>query len=282
MGEGLLLGLYALLVEPARLALTGVRRIDPAVERPRRFLLLSDTHLHPWSRRTFHRIARAAAWARSAGATHALIACDVLETDEEADVIAARLRHALGNLPAVYVSGNHEVKGDLWWQRHRNDRTRIGEAMARHGIERIDERLVELDGIPVMGIGWRGWRPGAGREAARLLATSPRPAIVLAHSPDHVRGLPSGRALLALCGHTHGGQVRVPGIGAPWIPVRVPLPRVAGAMHVDGIPSYVCRGIGAAIPLRLGAVPEAALIELSWGDPVSIEATKVVEIRTRG
>ena len=281
MAEGLLLGLYALLVEPSRLALTLVRRIDPSMERPRRFLLLSDTHLHPWSRRTFHRIARAAEWATAAGATHVLIAGDLLETDEEADAVAARLRRALGDLPAVYVSGNHEVKGEFWWERHRNDPRRIGDAMGRHGIERIDERVVELDGVPVVGIGWRGWRPGAGREAARLLAATERPALVLAHSPDHIRGLPAGHVLLAACGHTHGGQVRLPGIGAPWIPVRVPLPRLAGAMVLDGIPTYVCRGIGATIPLRLGAVPEAVMVELGGNGTASIEATKIVEMRSR-
>jgi len=89
-----------------------------------------------------------------------------------------------------------------------------------------------------------------------------RPALVLAHSPDHVRGLPPARVLLALCGHTHGGQVRLPLIGAPWIPVQAPLPRYAGAMSLDGVPTYVSRGIGATIPVRLGAVPEATLIEI--------------------
>ncbi len=281
VAEGLLLGLYALAFEPGRLALTLVRRIDPGLDRPRRFLVLSDTHLHPWSRRTFHRIAHAAAWARAAGATHALIAGDLLETDEEVDLIAARLRRALGDLPAVYVTGNHELRGDLWWQRHVNDPVLIGVAMGRHGIERIDGRLVVLDGVPVLGIGWRGWRAGAGRDAAERLAAASRSAIVLAHSPDHVRGLPSESVLLALCGHTHGGQVRVPVIGAPWVPVRAPLPRVAGAMTIGGAPAYVSRGIGATIPVRLGAVPEAVLLEIGPGDPVSIEATKVVEIGPR-
>lgn len=258
-----------------------MRRIDPSIERPRRFLLLSDTHLHPWSRRTFHRIARAAAWARAAGATHVLVAGDVLETDEEADAVAARLRHALGDLPALYVSGNHEVKGEFWWERHRNDPVRIGEAMARHGIERIDGRVVDADGIPVVGIGWPGWQPGGPPDARRQVAGARRPALVLAHSPDHIRGLPADRVLLAMCGHTHGGQVRVPGIGAPWVPVRARLPRPAGAMLVDGMPTYVSRGVGATIPVRLGAVPEAVILELGGSGAVSIDATTIVEMRTR-
>ena len=279
--EGALLGLYALLVEPSRLALTLVRRIDPRIDRPRRFLVLSDTHLRPYSRRTYHRIARAARWAKAHGATHALIAGDLLENDGEADQVAARLRRALGDLPAVYVTGNHEVRGELWWSRRANDRVRIGEAMAAHGIQRIDERLVELDGVPVLGIGWRGGRIGAGREAVCLLETEARPVLVLAHSSDHVIGLPAERVLLATCGHTHGGQVRLPLIGAPWIPVRSRLPRVAGAMRIGGVPVYVSRGIGATIPLRLGAVPEAILLEITADGGSTVDATKVVEIRSR-
>jgi hypothetical protein len=160
------------------------------------------------------------------------------------------------------VSGNHELHGDLWWQRHKNDPDRIGEVMARHGIGRIDDRLVELDGIPVVGVGWQGRRIGAGRAALELVASAPRSAVVIAHSPDQLRGLPAGRVLIGLCGHTHGGQVRLPFVGAPWIPVDAPLPRPAGLMRLDGVTTYVSRGIGATIPVRLGSVPEAVLLEI--------------------
>lgn len=245
--------------------LTRFRVVDPGIDRPRRFLFLSDAHLHPWSSRTFRHIARAAVWARSAGATHALIAGDLLETDEEVRPIASRLRYVLGDLPAVYVTGNHELRGDLWWQRHENDPVWIGRVMAQQGIERIDERMVELDGIPVVGIGWPGRRIGPGPQAIELLERSARPAIVLAHSPDHVRGLPADRVLTALCGHTHGGQVRFPVIGAPWVPVDAPIPRDSGEMRLDGTLTYVTRGIGATIPIRFGAPPEAVLLEIGPG-----------------
>jgi hypothetical protein len=220
-------------------------------------------HLHPWSSRTFHHIARAAQWARAAGATHALIAGDLLETDAEVDAIARRLRYVLGDMPALYVTGNHELRGDLWWQRHTNDPDLIGEVMRRHGIDRIDDRCVDADGIPVIGVGWRGRHVGAGRAALDLLASAPRRAVVIAHSPDHVRGLPADRVLVALCGHTHGGQVRLPLIGAPWIPVDVPLPRDAGLMQLDGVTAYVSRGIGATVPVRFGARPEAVFLEIA-------------------
>jgi hypothetical protein len=50
-------------------------------------------------------------------------------------------------------------------------------------------------------------------------------------------------------------------------------------MSLDGIPTYVLRGVGATIPFRLGAVPEAALLQVG-GSAVSIDATKIVTIGT--
>lgn len=260
---GLLLTLYATVIEPDRLRLTLVRRAATRSGEPRRFLLLSDLHLRPFSFRTFRRIQRAARWAGGLGTRHVLIAGDLLEDDREAAVVGERLRHALGSLDAMYVSGNHEaMRTNQRWPFKDNDPEAVEAGLAAHRIERIDGRVVELEGIPVLGIGRPGRTVGAPASALADISRLDRPALVLAHSPDHVRGLPPARVLLALCGHTHGGQVRLPVVGAPWIPVRAPLPRFAGAMILDGVATYVSRGIGATIPVRLGAVPEATLIEI--------------------
>ncbi len=287
VSEGLLLAGYALFVEPARLALTHLVRIDPRVDRPHRLLVLSDMHLHALSHRTYRRIAHAARWAAANGATHALLAGDLLDDDREVELVAGRLRHALAGLPAVYVSGNHESSRYHRWSVlpeergiARNDVARIERAMAEHDIRRADDRVVEVDGIPLLGIGWRGWRMGPGPLAPRRLADVARPGLVLAHSPDHIAGLAPERVLLALCGHTHGGQVRLPLVGAPWTPVRSRLPRLAGAMSIAGVATYVGRGIGATVPVRLGSVPEAILLDLRADDPVSIDATSVVTVRS--
>ncbi len=264
-----------------------MKRIDARVDRRRRFLVLSDTHLHALSHRTYRRIGHAARWAAANGATHVLLAGDLIDDDREIDVVAERLRHVLGDLPAVYVSGNHESARYHRWSvlptspsLARNDVARIARVFAAHGIDRIDDRMVELDGLPLLGVGWRGRRTGPGPLAPRRLAEAGGASIVLAHSPDHIAGLPPDRVLLAICGHTHGGQVRLPVIGAPWVPVRSRLPRLAGAMTIAGVPTYVSRGIGATIPVRLGAVPEAILVDVAPDDRDAIETTKIVAIRS--
>jgi uncharacterized protein len=89
------------------------------------------------------------------------------------------------------------------------------------------------------------------------------PLLLLAHNPD--TWLESGveRADLVLSGHTHGGQVRLPGLGSihtqgTYLPRR----HAAGWFERGSTRMFVTRGVGESLPLRLGASPQAALIRL--------------------
>ena len=92
------------------------------------------------------------------------------------------------------------------------------------------------------------------------------PRVVLAHNPLTVDQLAERRCDLMLSGHTHGGQIRVPGLGTPMIPSRYGQKYASGLVRGPACPVYVCRGIGTTImPLRLGVRPEVAVIELTAG-----------------
>jgi predicted MPP superfamily phosphohydrolase len=89
-----------------------------------------------------------------------------------------------------------------------------------------------------------------------------RPTIVLAHDPDWFRHVPSGPHL-TLAGHTHAGQVRFPFIGALRNASGAPLRWSYGHIVEGGRHLYVTAGLGtSAIPLRLGALPEVAVIDV--------------------
>jgi uncharacterized protein len=122
----------------------------------------------------------------------------------------------------------------------------------------------------VVGLGERSvaednWR----RAFARVPDDAPR--VVLAHDPLALRGIPAGWAPLALAGHTHGGQIRVPS-KPRWTPVRLwkPWPAYADGW-VDGFLQpgnrlYVNRGIGfSMLPVRIGAPPELTFVTLHPG-----------------
>ena len=90
------------------------------------------------------------------------------------------------------------------------------------------------------------------------------PTILLRHGPEGLEETladrKGARVDLVLCGHTHGGQVRLPLRGAL---VRTPGGRDRGLHQVAGVPVYINRGIGTTgVPLRLGSRPEVAVIEL--------------------
>jgi hypothetical protein len=92
------------------------------------------------------------------------------------------------------------------------------------------------------------------------------PIILLCHAPDYVDDLltlPSGHAVsLMLCGHTHGGQVRLPLIG-PMILPQMGRKYVEGWFRFGRLQMHVNRGIGTVgLPIRLDCPPEISMLTL--------------------
>jgi hypothetical protein len=89
--------------------------------------------------------------------------------------------------------------------------------------------------------------------------------ILLSHNPDYVAMLleeEKNAFDLALCGHTHGGQVRVPGLMGVVIPVQDPR-FMSGLTDIDTGYVYTSRGLGVVgLPIRVNCPPEITVIEL--------------------
>ncbi len=109
----------------------------------------------------------------------------------------------------------------------------------------------------------------AAEEAAvRAFGTGPGDSggfrLLLSHSPDGLLHARSREVDLALCGHTHGGQITFPLLGAPVRHARaVGRREPAGLLRIGGVTTFVSRGFGTSLlPLRLGARPELAVVEL--------------------
>lgn len=190
-----------------------------------------------------------------------MIVCtgDYVHSDNAVDTIEAiwpelcALRAPLG---VHSVLGNHD---------HWASTARSVELLEKSG-QSISHRCVALERN-----GERLWLAGAGdlwedhRPLDNLLAPVPPDecCIVLAHNPDTADTPCDRRIDLMVCGHTHGGQVRLPIVGAPVLPVQN-LRYSSGPLHSDrGFPLFISRGIGWAIlPVRFGCRPEIALLEL--------------------
>ena len=101
--------------------------------------------------------------------------------------------------------------------------------------------------------------------AGSLARTDERFTIVVGHRPDFALG--SVDADLLLAGHTHGGQVRLPGIGPTVTLSQVPRAWAAGRTEIDEDTTLiVSRGVGMeradAPRLRLGCRPEVVIIDV--------------------
>lgn len=143
------------------------------------------------------------------------------------------------------------------------------DALQTHGLPVLQNSYVpfERDGARL----WIGGVKDAGVGDPDLqlavpagLQTAKEPVILMAHEPDYAdRVVRHGGVDLMLSGHTHGGQVRLPLVGALYVP---PLGRkyVEGLFHLEnGLQLYVNRGIGTVgVPLRFDCRPELTMITL--------------------
>jgi predicted MPP superfamily phosphohydrolase len=119
----------------------------------------------------------------------------------------------------------------------------------------------ERGGISVVGLTTEA--PGF-EEAVDRLLESARPRIALMHEPDLAERLPPDSADLILAGHTHGGQITLPGLEAIIVRLFSGSSYVQGMYRVNGMRMYVNRGLGSTgMPLRFRAHPEVAVIRLA-------------------
>ena len=179
---------------------------------------------------------------------------------------AAVLRPLSEAAPAFACLGNHD--GGTWAARRRGDAdtTRVRALLHRAGITLLHNtaRTVQVRGhaVRLVGLGdlWAGdFQP------ARAFAAAPAdetPTIVLAHNPDARQALQPYGWDLMLSGHTHGGQVKLPGIGPLVLPIRNR--RFAeGLCRWEGRWIYVTRGVGNLWGIRFNCPPEITLLTVT-------------------
>jgi uncharacterized protein len=88
--------------------------------------------------------------------------------------------------------------------------------------------------------------------------------IVLAHNPDTAERQPDHQLNLMISGHTHGGQLRLPLIGAPLVPSDFGNKYLHGIVQGPNYPVLITRGLGVTgLPIRIGAPPEISLLTLT-------------------
>jgi len=175
----------------------------------------------------------------------------------------SRLRAAHG---VFAVLGNHDfsVRNALGFRRHRHLHRAVAAGLRGHGIRVLHNEAVPLerDGGRVYLVGVEDlWSRSCDLERAFTGLSATVPCITLAHNPRTVERLRDRRCDLMLSGHTHGGQIHLPGIGRPTLG-RKARRFAAGLYRYHNTHVYVNKGVGFGFRFRFGVRPEVALITL--------------------
>lgn len=106
------------------------------------------------------------------------------------------------------------------------------------------------------------WEDDIGVDKAFKKVPNNECKILLAHNPDTADSKFNTRVDLMISGHTHGGQVNLPFIGAPFLPVKNKK-YSSGFIRSKYTNIFISRGIGwAVIPVRFNCHPEIAMLTL--------------------
>lgn len=259
------LNVYAWLIEPNRLVVREVEIASPAWQgAPLAIAAIADTHVggpHVDAARIERIVRRVNAlepdlvvllgdYAAGHAPEHARAGAE-RQAIEGGIASFALLNAPLG---AVAVIGNH----DVWY-----NRAAITQALQDAGIAALWNAHVVLarDGGDVVIAGLADDMTGAPDFAAAFDGAPEGDAIVLSHSPDPFARMPAGPALM-LAGHGHCGQVSIPFIGRPIVPLHNPL-YACGRVDENGRTMFVSAGVGTSIlPVRFLNPPEIVLIRL--------------------
>jgi predicted MPP superfamily phosphohydrolase len=175
------------------------------------------------------------------------------------------------------ILGNHD-----WWDDRTAQERGGGPAHGRQALERVGIPVYEnevaklhkgaspfwLAGLgdqlafpPNKRWGRRSWKGVDDLAGTLAKIDDTAPIVLLAHEPDIFPRVPE-RVALTLCGHTHGGQVRLFGY-SPVVPSRFGNRYAYGHVTEGSRQMIVSGGLGCSIaPVRFGVPPEIVLIEI--------------------
>jgi predicted MPP superfamily phosphohydrolase len=245
-------GLYGVVVEPRRLTIT--RATLPVKGLPSalsglRIGLASDLH-HRESGAPSMVVAVAAALQSEAPDLVVLAGDYVTGSDKRsvgpcAEALAA-LRPPHG---AFAATGNHDPEPTV-----KAEFERRGIRVLRDEHEDIDVRgeAVSIGGL-------RYWSRRL-EDVEKTFRGSRGFAILVAHDPRRLDQASEAGVPLVLSGHTHGGQVVLPGLGAP---AAARFPVVHGPARRRATSIFVSRGVGTVVlPVRINCPPEVVVLTL--------------------
>ena len=281
VGAGVVLGSYSF-VEPYRFRLAGktvpMRHGAPGLT----VLHISDTHLRYGDRMLPRFLERVP---EMLGLIPDIVAVtgDLIEDDEAIENLVGALARIEARIGRFFVYGSHDyfIATQRSYLKYftgrppskaprRRDEKPMTEALEAKGwvnvMNRTEVVTTDTGRIRISGVAdpYLGWHRTDHIERGR----DDDLAIALVHTPDVVSEWALNAFDLALAGHTHGGQVRIPGVGALVTNCSLPAALASGLARVGKTWLHVSPGLGTGrfAPIRFNCRPEATLLHLVPAD----------------
>jgi len=183
---------------------------------------------------------------------HGVVGGRFTPPEEAADILSE-----LDAPSGVYaVLGNHD-----WWL----DADRVRSSLEGVGIPVLEDTSVRVEHLAcsfwLVGVS-DFWEGPHDVDAALRGVPKDGASVLFTHNPDLFPEVPD-HVSLTIAGHTHGGQVYLPGIGRPVVPSRYGERFAIGHIVEQGRHLFVSSGLGTSIvPVRFLVPPEVSVLEL--------------------
>ena len=204
---------------------------------------------------------------------------DILTRGEEkTDAVALSFLKETAKIAPLYMAnGNHEEKLRLEIEKYGSRYEDYAKELEKAGLSILENGSVDLEvkGLPITISGMElpvecyelFHQRELTMEAMEERIGKPNPSryqILLAHNPVYMKQYASWGADLTLCGHLHGGIIRLPFIGGVVTPQAKFFPKYSGDQYVeDGHCGIVSRGLGThTVNFRLFNMAEVVMITL--------------------
>jgi predicted MPP superfamily phosphohydrolase len=177
------------------------------------------------------------------------------------DYVTAQDRQYMSPVAELMAPLAHAPQGSFAVLGNHDDDKDMPALLAARGFSVLKDQRTALTirGERVDLAGIRFWTKSL-NEIARVLRGTGGTTLLLAHDPRRLAEAASLDVQLVLSGHTHGGQVIVPGFGA--IAGRK-FPVLSGYATRDNTSIFVSKGVGTVyVPIRINCPPDVAILTL--------------------
>lgn len=169
--------------------------------------------------------------------------------------------------PIYYCLGNHEFDAMLFKE------SQIYYDLKAMGVNILNNEMataeVGLSKLDIIGLsqGPPQYRQYGAKFFDKAMEDDSNFKLVLTHYPEHFLGTLNDYNIdLAICGHAHGGQIRLPIIGGLYAADQGIFPKLCDGYHeIDNSKVIITRGLGrSGVMPRINNSPEIAVIDINW------------------